>query len=335
MITTISENSQKLTSRESVALFILKAFAILSVIAAHTVVVDESNTINDFITSAWVIFGRVGVVIFFITGGFLYHRTDGDNKQYWKKKFFRIIIPWIICSCITFGISIIGGNNLSLLSFIKWIFGYGTWYYYIVMYMLFLFIFKFFYKHNWVLYTLMAINVIALILKVAPLSFMTVRWGVFDYLNPLFWVGYFSLGIIIRKYGLHTKLTNITSFIVGIISLMLTFTLVYKFDVFTFFHPFTMLNCLAFALVLFNISYYLANKNVRKYLKPIGTSTYCIYLLHMQIVQSAMNLIPNGLIKYIFAPFLGLAIMMLLITVANWICKKLPFGDNLKMCFGL
>lgn len=324
--------TQKLAQRESMAIFCLKAFAILSVIAAHTIILNDSTTINNLITSFWTVFGKDGVITFFITGGFLYYRKDNDNKSYWKKKFFRIILPWIICSFITYIVSIAGGNDLSFISYLKWIFGYGTWYYYIVMYMFFLFIFKYIYKHNWLLYLLMAINVVSLVLKITVFNNY---WGELDYLNPLFWCGYFSLGVLIRRYRLDILLTKKAPFIIGFIVFILTTTIRCKTGTDTYFHPLSMINALSFYTSFYGISYFLANKKISKYIKPIGASTYCIYLLHMQIVQTTINLIPDGILKFIFAPFIGLTIMMVIIMVANRICKKLPFGDKLKMCFGL
>ena len=322
----------KLSVRDSLAIDCIKAFAILSVIAAHTVVLDASTTFTDIVTSIWTIFSRVGVVAFLIVGGFLYSRKDRDGKSYWKKKFLRIILPWFICSAITYAIGIIGGNELSVLGYIKWIFGYGTWYYYIVIYVFFLLIFKWFYKSTSVLCVLVGIQVLTLMLNTFGVN---ITLGV-DYLNPLFWIGYFALGILIRRYRLDKKISrnNVVLIISIVLSIGVT-TVMHIYGIYTYFSLITMVNCISVSLILYRVAYFIAKTKIATVTRYIGVSTYCIYLLHMQIVQTAIGLIPASGVTYLFAPFIGLAIMMVIIFIANMVCKKLPFGDKLKMCFGL
>ena len=50
-----------ITVQESKGLFCLKAMAILSVIAAHTVSVSSDVPINRFLTSLWVMYGHVNI----------------------------------------------------------------------------------------------------------------------------------------------------------------------------------------------------------------------------------------------------------------------------------
>lgn len=326
----------KLNDRESLAINCIKAFAILSVIAAHTVLLDTNSVFSGIVTSLWTVFSRVGVVTFYIVGGFLYNRKDGDNKIYWQKKFFRIVIPWLICSAITYLIGLVGGNDFSLCGYIKWIFGSGTWYYYIVIYVLFLIVFKLFYKHTSILWILFLMQTLFIALNTFGIN-TTPKIGFFtDYLNPLFWIGYFSLGILIRRYRLDVKLReNKLILITATIVMICTTMVMHIYGIYTYFSLITMVNCLAAAVLLWDISYLIANTKASVITKSIGVSTYCIYLLHMQIVQTAVGFLPATGLTYLCAPFLGLAIMMILVYMANWVCGKLPFGKKLKMCFGL
>ena len=326
----------KLSARDSLAIDCIKAFAILSVIAAHTVVLNETNAISYLVTSLWSMFSKVGVIVFFIVGGFLYSRKDGDNKEYWTKKFFRIVLPWLICSFITYVVSVIGGNDCSVYEYISWIFGSGTWYYYVVIYLLFLLIFKLFYRRDVILWVLVSLQVFALALNTFGIS-TTLKTEFFtDYLNPLFWVGYFALGILVRRYRLDIKLRDSKLiFVLAIVLIICMTPVMYLARIHTYFSLITMIYCLAFAVVLWKISYIIANTRFASFTRMIGVSTYCIYLLHMQIVQTAIGLLPECVTVFVFAPFIGLAIMILLVCIANWVCRKISFGDKLKMCFGL
>ena len=70
----------KLTSRESIAIDIIKAIAIFSVIVAHTVSVSNSSFYAKAISLIWGMFARIGVPSFLIIGGFFYYRTKAKKK---------------------------------------------------------------------------------------------------------------------------------------------------------------------------------------------------------------------------------------------------------------
>ena len=328
--------NNKLSARESLAIDALKAFAILSVIAAHTVLLDMSSDFSSIVTGIWSVFRVVGVPVFLIVGGFLYSRRDGDSKVFWKKKFFRIFLPWVLCSAITYVIGIVGGNTPSIYGYIKWVLGFGTWYYYIIVYLLFLILFKYIYMNNIALIFTLVIQLVALTINTfqIPIGLENIAYEWY-YLNPLFWIGYFSLGILIRRYRTDVKLRSKLSLIVALLVMLVASAIKYIYGIYTYFSLITMINCLAIAVVLWNLSYFIAKTKISSFVRTIGVSTYCIYLLHMQIVQTAVGLLPACGITYLFAPFIGLTIMMIIIYIANWFCDKLPFGDKLKMSFGL
>ena len=329
-------NMKKLTSRESVAINLMKAIAVLSVITAHVVPVSNANRISELLSSFWNVFGTVGVIIFFAIGGFLYNRYPGDGIVFWKKKFHRLILPWLVCSAGTYVLSVVLGEELGAVNYLKWIFGSGTWYYYFTVYLLFLFVFKWLYDREWILYLLMVVQLLALALATfgmtttLPVPFLT------DYLNPLHWVGYFSLGILIRKHRLDQKLRDRRSVvpvacILGAVSLYILCSQ----GIFTYFHLVSAVFCLSALVMIAAIAYAAADTGISKYVEKIGTYSYCIYLLHMQIVQSVIERIPNCVAKILFSPFIGLGIMLILIWIGLYVCKKLPFGEKLKALVGL
>ncbi len=329
-------NHHKLTGRESTAINIMKAIAIFSVISAHVVSISNANFFSKIISSFWVLFGEIGVIIFFVLGGFLYSRSPHDSKPFWKKKFFRILVPWIVCSFLTYAFVAVLTHNFSGTDYAKWMLGSKTWYYYITIYTLFLFIFKWFYNQTKVLYFLIFVQCAALLLAsfgistTIPLDFFT------DYLNPLHWIGYFSLGILIRRYRWDLTIRKqkyIT--VMAYILLPITFCFLYCREIFTYFHIISSLFCLSALVVAADIAYKTASATCAKYIAKIGGYSYCIYLLHMQIVQLPIAKIPDGILKLMFAPFIGLAIMLVFISVGLCLCKKIPFGETIKTIIGL
>lgn len=328
--------NQKLTVQESTAINISKALSILSVLSAHTVAVSNTDLLSKAVSSFWVLYGEVGVIAFFIIGGFLYNRTPNDGITFWKKKFSRIILPWLICSTITYAIHGIADHHLSAVEYLKWIFGSRTWYYYITLYILFLFLFKRFYNKDTILLLLMGIQTIVLILISFGVS-TTIPWDFFTvYLNPLHWVGYFSLGILIRRHRWdrsireHKRLRMLAYFLAAASGYFL-----YSSGIFSYFHIVSSLFCLSCYVIITDASYALSSRKAAKHIGDIGICSYCIYLLHMQIVQPIIYLIPDGLIKFLFAPIISLAIMLTLISIGIFVCSKLPFGEKVKALVGL
>ena len=107
--------SETLHQEESKGFYIYKAIAILCVIAAHVSAIIENLGIWTFICSTfWAMMARIGVVIFFTTSGFFFSRTKGDSLNFWKKKFFNIIIPWLICATATFLLVVLTGDKSNI-----------------------------------------------------------------------------------------------------------------------------------------------------------------------------------------------------------------------------
>lgn len=327
---------QKLTQRESTALNIMKAISILSVLAAHLASFSDKSLFASIVSSFWLLFGNIGVIIFFVIGGFLYTRKPNDDKAFWKKKFFRIILPWLVCSLLTFFVYAIETHKFTLFTYVKYIFGSGSLYYYITMYTLFLFIFKYIYNKDKILWGLVGIQAIALTLASFGLS-TTLSLGFFtDYLNPLHWIGYFSLGILIKKHRFDLRARQKKHIIIiAYILALLSLCILSLNKIFTYFNILSALFCLASLIIVADISYKLAALKVSKHIATIGTWSYCIYLLHIQIVQFVVWRIPGDMLQLLFAPIIGLGLMVVLIAIALFICNKLPFGQKIKALVGL
>lgn len=326
---------QKLTDRESMAINIMKAIAILSVLAAHTISVSHADLLSNVVSSVWSLFGRVGVIIFFVVSGFLYSRSPQDRKIFWKKKCFRILIPWAFCASATYALAVVLGRELSPMGYLQWVFGSGTWYYYLTIYTLFLFIFPWFWKKDWLL--LIWIGVQTLSLALASFEDFTAHFPFWaTYLNPLQWIGYFSLGILIRRHRLDIRL-RAKKWIVAIAAVLaiLSLYLLYTFSIFTYFHIVSSVFCLCALIVSAAIAYRAAACKLASYIGNIGIYSFCIYLLHMQIVQGILAMVPDSIAKLLFAPWIALGVMLALIYGGLFLCRKLPFGNKIKMLVGL
>ena len=323
---------QRISDRDSSALYFVKAIAILAAVAAHISVVDLSTPAIAHITRAWDMFSTISVPCFFVVGGVLYTRKEGDSAAFWRKKWKFMVLPWLFCSVLTCTLRGLMGYPSDLLGYVKWILGVGTWYYYVTMYLVMLVIFKPIYRCPAALWTCVAVTAVSLVLRSRSVQIPVDTLVQSEYLNPMYWVGYFSLGILLRRRGLElSKWLVAACFVI----LPVSTVWVYRNWIYTYFDIANTVLSLSAFVVLLTLGRWLASTKLAAPIQWIGTSTYCIYLLHMQIVQSAARRLPDGTFKQLIAPFFGVAVMMVLIEIGKFITRKLPFGDKLRMLVGL
>lgn len=320
----------QISKRDSISIYIIKAFAMLSVIAAHVVEIDNSTPIELFISYSWKLYGQVGVFLFFFFAGYCYQRTSNDGFEYWKRKLRFVIIPWIMCSTLTYILNYIkrmtSAESRIAYCWPQWVLGSGTWYYFVTEYVLFLFIFKFLAQKDIRLVLCIAITPISLV--ISSMGIMTKLLTTFcltQYLNPFNWIGIFALGIIIRKYNIRLC-RKLFILILEIIAGGCAYYLC-KQKIFTYFHPISLLFELICALLIIQGVYFLYDhlypNGVLSMLEMFGKNSYFSYLLHMQIVQAFCRNLSGGTIKQLFSPVLGALLMFLLLNIIVTISRTL------------
>lgn len=320
---------ERISERDSTALYFVKSMAILASVAAHVSTIDQSTPVIEFFTRAWDMFSCVSVGSFLIIAGILYTRTPGDSCSFWKRKAKSMILPWLFCGMLTYGYRAIFEES-SLLGLIWWLSGYSSWLYYVTIHLLMLALFKPIHKCVPALWGCVAVTAAQLFLhtKGSAIPFFLDN----EYLNPLHWVGFFALGILLRRQGLRLS----KGFFAGCALVLAVFAVVvYRRWIYSYFHILNAVYSVSAFFVLFAIGRWLAGTGIRKYIREIGACTYCIYLLHMLIVPPILRRIPGVTFKAIFGPVIGMIVMMLLIELGKWITGKLPFGDKLRALVGV
>lgn len=320
---------ERLSEKDSTALYFVKVIAILTSVAAHVSVIDLSTPVIGFFTRMWDMASCVSVGSFLIIGGILYTRTPGDSRSFWKRKAVSMILPWLVCGTLTYGYRALYEES-SFLGLAYWLIGKGTWLYYVTIHLLMLLVFKPIRNNPPALWACVAVTVVQLLLKTrgggVPSPFGS------DYLNPLHWVGFFALGILLRRQGLRLS----KGFLGGCTAVLaVTSVIVYRKWIYDYFHILNMAFSVSAFFMLFAAGRCLADSKLRRWIREIGTSTYCIYLLHTLIIPPILRRIPGDTFKAIFAPVIGMAIMMLLIEIGKFLTARLPFGDRLRAMVGL
>lgn len=286
--------------------------------------VNDSGIIAKYVTNFWAAFARTGVVTFFALSGFFYHREKGDRKVFWNKKLKYLIVPWLIFSTLIYIYGLFGSNTFSVLGYVKYVLGYGSSYYYLTVLIIFLAVFKFFYKNDYILYLCMIINVAAIVFRsyysIQIIPFVT------DYLNIFNWVGFFALGVYIRKYRLDRKLLNKTlPLYICVIIFIFDCYIIQKIEIYTYFHIFSLQYEFVFLVIMFYLGHNLLNLGVlSRFLIFCGKNTLFIYLTHMPIVQAITSRTPDCMAKYIFSPFFSLVLMAAITYAIKIAAEKMP-----------
>ena len=323
--------NKKLSPTDSQALYFVKAVAILSAVAAHASVIDTTTRASTVITCLWDIFSCLSIGCFLITGGILYTRAPGDSLKFWKHKSVTIILPWVFCASLTCAIRALCGHGVDLWGYFRWILGDGTWYYYVTIYLFMLAFFKPICNCGPALWGCVAVNALVLALRAKNIDLFA-GLGLSDYLNPLHWFGFFALGILLRRREL--KLSK-GFFAVCCLVFAVSLFYVYRNGIFTYFHIANAIYAASGFFVLFGLGRLLSDSPLSGIIRELGATTYCVYLLHMQIVQSVARKVPLGLFHHLFIPLVGMAVMMVLVELGKWITRKLPLGKYLRMLVGL
>ena len=93
---------QKLSQKDSTALYFVKVMSSLTVIASHISVISDASPTRYLITSLWDMMSTTSIGCFFIVGGILYSRSDGDSGRFWKRKLKTIGLPWLVCAVLSY-----------------------------------------------------------------------------------------------------------------------------------------------------------------------------------------------------------------------------------------
>jgi len=290
------------TFRQSNALYVIITFAILSVIAAHMPFGAETHPVAESIR---IVLGQIGVAVFFIVSGFFYHREEGDAKTFWAKKWRGIVIPWMILSLCTYLFSVAINKDASILAALKWMFGVLTWYWYLPI-LLFMFVmFKGLQKKDVALVLCVIVMVLSVMLSAFGLIPYTIYFN--QYLNPLNWIGFFALGILIRKHGWLDELigwrpTTMAS-LVFFVSIVLS--VIYGQDK-AYIDYFSLPCELSGGMIFLNLSVLLENVGA---LKDIGRKSLFIYLVQMQPAGIINTRLPYTPLFFILRPIIVLIVL--------------------------
>ena len=214
------------------------------------------------------------------------------------------------------------GGEVGVAKWFDWVIGHYTWYYFVVVQLILFVLLPYLIRWNIFLLTSIVLNIVCLALNGSGFDFAYYNEPITPYQDIVNWIGFFCIGILIQKYSLITKIQLIKIKIIALVIAILSFWLAIKYEIYGYFNLLAMVREISAAILLWSFAVFLAQYTWSKFLVEIGKYSFCIYLLHMQIVQPVCSRLGDSILACLFRPIVGILIMYVLITLGKLVIKK-------------
>ncbi len=332
----MKQNGDDLFCCESKAIWILKSFAILSVMAAHVTMKSSGGLLPEIFSKGWKLTINIGVMIFFVLSGYFYRFPEKNRLEFFRKKLSTVVIPWLFCGTLTWFVTAADAmlSHRAANNWLQWIIGYKTLYYYVAVLMFFYGAFSLFWRSDPLLWCAVGVTVF---MRIAG----TFRWSPFaqqwitPYQDAFNWCGFFAIGILLKRHGGMQLILRKPVQVAAAVFAVFTCVLSIYLNEFGTFNIIATVRGISFAILLWNLSWKLAETRLQRGLDVIGKDSYCIYLLHMPIVQPICFRLGESAFMHLVRPVIALGIMVILIDLGRKITAHLKHGQNIQRLFGL
>lgn len=309
----------KIDSKNSYQIYILKIFAIFTIFFAHMPLSDTTLTLSphfSWLARLYALLGMIGVPVFMFLSGYLY------KKGSLKKRAIALIIPLLIWGSLTYLLHIAkeGIGSFSIINYFLWLVGSNCYLYFVTILFLIIVLYHF-YENNYI-YILLGVVCIGLYES----HLLHYSYPLTPYLNPLNFIIYFALGHLIRQNNLWRKISNGNA-LIGCLSAVIIVCLFLAKDFWIHVWYFDLISVPVNVLVILlcvNLTGIIHNIHTQAI--SIGKCTYVIYLSHMPIATTLNKVIPNYLNG--FSETLKVVIAFAIVVIAVVILRELLFKIN-------
>lgn len=308
---------------------IIKIILIFSIICAHLSPIDNIIKINSIISWLYNSLGILGVPIFYFISGYLFYNNKKSFKHFFLNKIKNIIIPWIFVGTVCYLIVFLFQNNISLIGFLNFIIGKGSYLYYLTILIL-LYILFFKYKDNFMFL------LITFILGIVSIIY-NIYYGIheYSYINLLNWIPYFNIGLMTNKYNKLNKVLKFckkNKFLFLITFILVLISGLYLNSKVNYWTLIGIILIILFFFTTFGFIYKCDNKY--KILNFIGENSLSFYLIHMPIAGIIVRISNVSSILILLRPIITIFITYLVIYLYKKIVERLNL-NNLKLLIGV
>lgn len=306
---------------ESKNIYIIKAMAIFFVVCAHVATVP-SNTIymNSIFSEILSNLGTMGVGIFYFLAGYIFRKNNKSFKKFINRKFRTIIVPWIITGSSVYIYIILRKGTFQVEDYLNFILGNGSYLYYLSV-LIFMYLFYFKIKNKLIIIATAIISSASIIFTAyGYLGFIN------PFLNPLNWMLYFSLGLLLDNSLELNKIFSVLSRNIYLCIFLWGINIVghiYFNEAMSYWSLFSIPSTIISLLLVFSFASKITGK--AKNIIFIGKESFTIYLLHMPVAGMVVNVLNKYNLYYLtlLRPFIVIFITMLFIFIYKNISKML------------
>lgn len=316
-------------------IYIVKAFAIFSIVSAHVGTVNEGTFLCNKIFGLLLdSFGSIGVGIFYFVSGYLFYGTKKTLFAFIKGKIKTILIPWVFCGTLLFLYITLRKGGLDFYHWISMITVHSQYYYLTVLMILY---FLFWRSRNNMGLQLFITCVSVISITLTGLGLLS---SIYPYSNPMNWAVYFLTGIMVGRYQLLSRLISFSKkyFPVSVILylLILIFYLMNGEAIHYWKYAAIPAEITAFLLVLGASTLLLKYKRISRGLIFLGKISFSVYLLHAPFAGIITNLFNRFELWFLTPsrPFLVIGITILGIQLVRYVSKKIGVNKIVEILIG-
>ena len=310
------------------ALNVSRVFFIISCVMAHCGLTHSelSGRLENGILTVWSFLACIGVPCFLMTSGILFKKKN--VSEFIRSKVFTIAIPWVFCGFLVYIVT--QYPAYTVIGFIKFISGIGSYLYYIPVLMACYLIFYIIPQTNVSYIVCIIITVLSLLLT--QLGIVSISN---NYLNIFNWIGYFAIGQLIQKHDLLNRIKGNVKQLMPICTFVcLACCLIAVFaSIETYFYCFTLIAVPFYFVLLYLISNIWLENNAL--LNKLGQATFTVYLVHMPVAAAFKRVVrliyPQA---YLILPFVTVAFVFGIISIYLMVIskkKKLDYASRILL----
>lgn len=325
---------KKLSTRHiSNMVIVARTIALISIVSAH---IGFTQVAPSWLLEFYRMFGTIGVVTFFVISGYYYHVDKyGSFFHVVKKKLKTIGVPWLVLGTVGYLCHVILSKSISVIEYFNFIFGNGSYLYFMTI--LFLcFIIFYFCKSKIFCIAAILLNVLTLELTAAGVLEPVIKaLHITNHLNIFNWIGFFAFGFLCQNIDTDKLYNVVIKFrLPSLIIFCLFFVMLFitKFNI-GYFSYIGWIFEIVGTIAIFSISTF-SFLNV-KLIRKISNESFTIYLIQFMVIGLINDLYNVILPLQIFANVIVVLVSFLAVELCMFIAKKIKIDKLASTVLGV
>ena len=318
------------------AAWIAKAWAMFAVIVAHT---DFTGVEHSPIYMLLKRFGSMAVPVFLILAGYFFNADKISSfGMFLKKKAVALGLPWLCLGALVYAFTTWrSGGSFSLSKGILFLFGHGSYLYYLTLLIVLQILFYFLrnISRTALLVGSLSVSAASLLLTASGVMAPVIEMlRITNYLNVFNWVGFFAIGFYAQKFDHDSMLARLRNLWKPALAVWCVLCVAGYFieSAYGYFSWLGYIMELCSSIVWLYLSIIMCRC---EWLCSLGKYSFTIYLLHIQIIPIVAVFMNRNIVTLLFSPVVSYVMTGALIWCLLWIAQKLHIREPIKKLIGM